>query len=183
MTEILVRTRRVGLRPCTPLTGVDRVEALRDKGVADFPGIGDVLAPLPASPDDSVEQFLAVSPGDETVLGYCSLSYLDRGERHLQVDVVMDDSNSPVGVFLEAAVLTVERAFTAWPVDEVRLWLTEGRAGGLRAHPGMAREAADPGVPHPPGLESASRFVISREPWELYGSALVRRLSRRAADG
>lgn len=183
MTEILVRTRRVGLRPCAPLTGADRVEALRERGVADFPGVGEALVPLPASPDDSAEQFLAVSPENGTVLGYCSLSYLDRGERHLQVDVVMDDANPPVGVFLEAAVLTVERAFTAWPVDEVRLWLTEGRAGGLLSHPGMARQTAGPGAQCPPGLESASRFVISREPWKLYGSSLVRRLSRRTADG
>lgn len=185
MPEILVRTRRVGLRPCTPLTGDDRIAGLREKGVEEFPGMEEMLLPLPERPDDAAEQFLAVSPSDGTVLGYCSLSHFDRAERRVQVDIVMDDSSAPIGVFLETAVLTVEHAFTSWPVDEVRLWLTGERVDGLRTHASMAKEVADPGpgVPRPRGMESASHFIISREPWELYGSALVRRLSQRRADG
>ena len=95
----------------------------------------------------------------------------------------MDDSSSPIGVFLETAVLTIEHAFTSWPVDEVRLWLADERAGGLRVHSSMAREVADPPIPRPRGMGAASHFIISRNPWELYGRALVSRLSPRGADG
>lgn len=176
MPENIVETRRVRLRPVENLGAAAAVSALAERGVPEFPGMDDLVRPLPRDAADAAEQFLAVAPSTGAVLGFCSLSRLDREERWVQVDVVVDEVANAVGIALEATVLTVDRAFRAWPVDEVRFWSAGERANGLRDHPTMVTESEPPR--RPPGLESASHFVIQRERWERYGSKFVQRLSQ-----
>jgi hypothetical protein len=156
------------------------VRTLARKGIGEFPGMDDLVRPIPQDAADVTEQFLAVSPADGAVLGFCSLSRLDAGRRRIQVDVVVDEAANAVGIALEATVLTVDHAFRAWPVDEVRFWSVGERATGLRNHPTMVMEENPPaaGLPRSPGLEDASHFVIQRERWERYGAKFVRRLSQ-----
>ncbi|PDP85702.1 hypothetical protein CQJ94_21020 [Glycomyces fuscus] len=176
MPENTVETRRVRLQPVEHLGAGAVVRALAEKGVPEFPGMDGLIRPLPGDAADVAEQFLAVTPSTGTALGFCSLSRLDREERRIQVDVVVDEGSNAVGIALEATVLTVDRAFRAWPVDEVRFWSAGERANGLRDHPTMVTEAEPP--QRPPGLEAASHFVIQRERWERYGAKFVQRLSQ-----
>ncbi|WP_433699027.1 GNAT family N-acetyltransferase [Nocardiopsis sp. CA-288880] len=180
MTEKPVETRRIRLSPTRSLETEGVVRALAEKGVGEFPGMEDLVRPLPRDTADVTEQFFAVSPADGTVLGFCSLSRLDTGRRWIQVDVVVDEGSNAVGIALEATVLTVDHAFRAWPVDEVRFWSAGDRATGLRNHPTMVVEEDPPaaGLPRSPGLEDASHFVIQRARWERYGAKFVQRLSQ-----
>ena len=98
--------------------------------------------------------------------------------------LIVDEKANPAGLALETTVLTVDRAFKAWPVDEVRFWSVGVRADGLRNNPTMVTEEKSPApdVVRPPGLEDASHFVIQRDRWERFGAKFVRRLSMKPKD-
>ncbi|WP_017587962.1 GNAT family N-acetyltransferase [Nocardiopsis ganjiahuensis] len=179
-----METRRVRLDQTESLGPDGVVRVLAEKGVGEFPGLSDLVHPLPGDPADAAEQFFAVSPATGRVLGFCSLSRLDEERRRIQVDVIVDEKANPAGLALETTVLTVDRAFKAWPVDEVRFWSVGARAEGLRNNPTMVTEEKPPAsdVARPPGLEDASHFVIQRDRWERFGAKFVRRLSMKPKD-